>query len=245
MQLASALSKGAVFFLLYVLTFCLSNQLHGIEEDRINKPDRPLVRGEVSVAGAHARWVGYSVVFGAVGLASDCLPWALLWLGVTYIHNVLGWARYWFIKDLCMGLGIIAALVPAWEMVTPMTPTAWLWVLTLASSVFVLAPTQDLRDIEGDRLNHRRTLPLAMGETPTRIFLCVGFLVLSVTTHLLLMAPAFSQWSVRVCDALLVLLCVTIAARVVLLRTPRADHQTYMYFTAWYCMALASACIVL
>ena len=142
-------------------------------------------------------------------------------------------------------LGIIAALVPAWEMVTPMTPTAWLWVLTLASSVFVLAPTQDLRDIEGDRLNHRRTLPLAMGETPTRIFLCVGFLVLSVTTHLLLMAPAFSQWSVRVCDALLVLLCVTIAARVVLLRTPRADHQTYMYFTAWYCMALASACIVL
>ena len=245
LQLASALSQGAVFFLLYVLTFCLSNQLNGIEEDRINKPDRPLVRGDVSVAGAQARLLGYSVLFSVVGWASDCLVWALLWQVVTYLHNVGGLARHWFTKDLCMGLGIIAALVPAWEMVTPMTPTSWAWVLTLAFSVFVLAPMQDLRDIEGDQLSRRRTLPIALGERATRIFLGVGFVVLAFTTHFLLMAPAWERWSVRGCDALLFLLCGTIAVRVVLLRTPRADHQTYMYFTAWYCMALASACVVL
>src|SRR6218665_4197528 len=65
LQLASALSQGAVFFLLYVLTFCLSNQLNGIEEDRINKPDRPLVRGDVSVAGGHGGPPGLPVLFWA------------------------------------------------------------------------------------------------------------------------------------------------------------------------------------
>src|SRR5689334_15649237 len=51
-QLASGLGRGALFFLLYVLTFCLSNQFMGVEEDRINKPDRPLVRGDTTVLGA-------------------------------------------------------------------------------------------------------------------------------------------------------------------------------------------------
>ncbi|ATB32535.1 UbiA family prenyltransferase [Melittangium boletus] len=245
LQLASALSRGAAYFLLYVLTFCLSNQLNGIEEDRINKPDRPLVRGDVSVAGAQARLWGYSLLFCVVGLASGALGWALVWITVTYLHNVVGMARHWFGKDLCMGVGIVAGLVPAWELVTPMTPTAWTWVLTLAISVFVLAPTQDLRDIEGDKLSRRRTLPIALGERATRIFLSVGFVVLAFTTHYLLMDSAWERWSVRVCDALLFLLCGTIALRVVMWRTPRADHQTYMYFTAWYCMVLVSACVVL
>jgi 4-hydroxybenzoate polyprenyltransferase len=245
MQLASALSRGGAFFLLYVLTFCMSNQLNGIEEDRINKPDRPLVRGDVSVQGAQMRLVFYSVLFDVVGWLSDALLWALVWQLVTYLHNVMGLARHWFTKDLCMCLGIAAALVPAWEFITPMTPMAWLWVLTLAISVFFLAPTQDLRDMEGDRLSHRRTLPLAMGERTTRLFLSAGFVVLAFSTHVLLMAPAWDRWPVRLCDGLLVLLCAVIAVRLVLLRTPRADHQTYMYFTAWYCVALASASVAL
>ncbi|WP_338023855.1 UbiA family prenyltransferase [Archangium primigenium] len=244
-QLASALSRGSAYFVLYVLTFCISNQLNGIEEDRINKPDRPIVRGDVSVQGAQTRLVVYSVLFCVVGWLSGALVWALVWQMVTHLHNAGGVARNWFGKDMSMCLGIIAALVPAWELITPMTPAAWLWVLTLAFSVFVLAPTQDLRDMEGDRLNQRKTLPVVMGEQPTRIFLSAGFVLLAFTTHFLLMAPVWDRWMVRVFDGVLVLLCVVIAVRLMRLRTPREDHQTYMYFTAWYCVALAGASVAL
>ncbi|KAJ8454853.1 hypothetical protein ONZ45_g19145 [Pleurotus djamor] len=36
----------------FIYFFNLSNQITGIEEDRINKPDRPIVTGKVSIEGA-------------------------------------------------------------------------------------------------------------------------------------------------------------------------------------------------
>ena len=180
-----------------------------------------------------------------VGWELGVFYWALLWQVVTCLHNVLGWARHWFIKDLSMCLGIIAALVPAWELVTPMTPEAWRWILTLGLSVFVLAPTQDLRDMEGDRISNRRTFPLVIGERPARIFLSVGFVVLAFVTHFLLMSESFARWEVKLCDGALTGVCALIAWRLMRKVTPRDDHHTYLLFTGWYCLVLMSAAVVL
>src|SRR4051794_9385836 len=47
-----AIAHGLLYFWLFVYMFCLSNQIAGIAEDRINKPQRPLVQGLVSYRGA-------------------------------------------------------------------------------------------------------------------------------------------------------------------------------------------------
>lgn len=244
--LGPSLARSLLYFLLYSFTFCLSNQIVGVEEDRINKPDRPLARGVVSIQGAWKRWFLAMGVYTFVGWWLGVLEWALLWQAVTVVHNVMRGARNWFIKNLSMGLGVLAALEAGWRMGAPMTENAWQWIVFLSVSVFVLVPLQDLRDIEGDRGNQRNTFPMAIGMTATRVFLGIGFAALAVITHVLLMQLAGTTgWVVWACDAALGGVSLLIAWRVLALRTPQADHTTYMLYTYWYCIALASAIVVL
>ena len=51
------------------LPFNLSNQYTGAEEDKINKPDRPIPSGLVTVEGARFRWYIVTVLYLIVGLA--------------------------------------------------------------------------------------------------------------------------------------------------------------------------------
>lgn len=236
---------GVPYFFLYIFTFCLSNQLNGVEEDRLNKPDRPLVRGLITRRGAQVRWVVAMLLFALLGWWVDVLVWALLWEGVIIFHNFLGWSKHWFTKNLAMFLGTVAQLAAAWQIVTPLTPTGWRWVLTLAVGVFLLVGLQDLRDVAGDKVVKRKTLPIVFGPKPVRLFLSAGFTLQAVVTHFALFRPAGNGPVFLLCSAGLAILNLVIAARAVLYRSPQADHQTYMMYNYWYCFALASAFVVL
>jgi 4-hydroxybenzoate polyprenyltransferase len=49
-------SKCTLLSFLVLYTFTISNQINGIEEDRIDKPDRPIVSGRVGFQGTYARY---------------------------------------------------------------------------------------------------------------------------------------------------------------------------------------------
>ena len=55
-------------------------------------------------------------------------------------------------------------LCAAWEMAVPLTPAVWHGVLTIAGFVAITSPIQDFRDIAGDRVMGRKTLPIAWRE---------------------------------------------------------------------------------
>lgn len=239
--LALLLSQGLIYFWIYVATFCLSNQIVGVAEDRINKPDRPLVAGLVSQRGAWVRWAIYMTIFPALGWWFGVLPWAILWQVVIILHNFGGWGQRWFTKHLAMSLGTLAQLAAAWQLVAPITPSAWRWIAGISLLIFPLVAVQDLRDMSGDRAIGRTTMPLVLGEMPTRRLICVGFLLAPVAIHVLLLAPLGLSARLIVCDVLLAALSFTIAWRVIRLRW--ADHQTYMLFTYWYCALLSSAIV--
>lgn len=240
-DLVAALVSGLIYFWLYVLTFCLSNQLVGVDEDRINKPYRPLVVGLVSYRGALLRWFGLMLMFSAVGWWLDVLEWTLLWQIGSMLHNFAGWSRHWFGKHLLMGGGVVAGLIPAWEFAAPLTITATRWIVVLACVVMLLVAIQDLRDTAGDRAIGRRTFPIVFGDWTTRLTLGVGFALLPVAVSWALMAPAGLSWPMLMCNAALTALSLLISARVLLYRTCHADHYTYTLFTYWYCCAMASA----
>lgn len=240
-----AAARGLLYFWLYIYIFCLSNQIAGLEEDRINKPHRPLVRGDVPVAGAWQRWLWSMGAFTVTGWAFGVLPWALLWQAVTVLHNFGGWARPWYGKNLMMALGIVAQLGAAWTLVQPLTPLAWRWILVIAAIIFVVVSAQDLRDMEGDRRIGRRTVPLVFGEQPTRIGLAVAFALLPLVVHSWLIMPSGLTTGALVSDVLLAVMSFVISGRLLLLRSRKADHHTYLLLTYWYCMVLFSAIVVM
>jgi 4-hydroxybenzoate polyprenyltransferase len=244
-RLPVVLGRSSLYFILYIYAFCLANQATGIEEDRRNKPHRPLVTGAVSIRGAWTRWAVVMALFALVGAWFGVLEYAIGWQVIIVAHNVVRGARSWVVKNLSNSLGLVVQLAAAWQMVAPVPASAWRWIWVMAIIVFPLIPVQDLRDMDGDREAGRRTLPLILGERATRIFLTVGFALAPLVIHFALMRPAGDRPSVWITDAVLAIVSLVVGVRVLLLRTPRKDHQTYMLFTYWYCLLLIATIIVL
>ncbi|GAA2862177.1 UbiA family prenyltransferase [Streptosporangium fragile] len=241
-----AAGKNALWTFLYLYTFCVSNQIAGVEEDRANKPDRPLPSGLVTTAGARRRWGAAMALFTVAGFALDVLLWTLLWQAVTIFHNFGGWGRWGPTKNLCMVLGTIAQLAAAWTMAGPLDGTAWRWILAISLIIAGAAVhIQDLRDMAGDRLAGRRTLPLLLGERATRRHLAVGVAVMPILLALILYVPEEDHIAAAACALVLTAVCWTIAWRVVRRRTPADDHQTYLLYTYMFCYVLLSGVVVL
>lgn len=244
-DLGVALGHGLIYFWLYVLIFCLSNQLVGVDEDRINKPYRPLVVGLVSYRGALIRWAASMLVFSIVGWWFGVLEWALLWQAASVLHNFGDWSKHWLGKHLVMSIGIVAGLAPAWELATPLTDDAWRWIVFLACVILPLIATQDLRDTAGDYAIGRRTFPIAFGVRATRLMLGLCFALLPIAVHYTLMTSTTGIWYMLICNVALTGLSLLIAVRVLLCRTRQADQYTYKLFTYWYCCITASAIVIL
>lgn len=249
LSLLIALARGLPYFALFLYSFCLSNQISGVEEDRINKPDRPLPAGLVSLEGAKLRWLVlmglYPVVafmLGGLGL----MFWAVVWQVLSVLHNSLGWSTHWALKNLVvMTLGTLAQLAQAWLLVAELTPLAWRWILVISVSVGLTISIQDFRDVEGDRSRGRRTLPICVGDLASRYALSALCLLLPIVTSLLLRGAA-GLTPIALFPSLMSLgfsLCV--AVRLLCRRCPQEDHTTYMLWTYWYCVEVASALFVL
>lgn len=243
--LPQLLIVGVIYFWLYCCVFCISNQIGGESEDRINKPGRPLVTGLVTRHGAWTRWLICMALFSLAGFLLGVLEWTLLWQVSLTLYNLGSWARHWWTKNLVMMIGLTAQLAAAWQIVRPITPVAWDWILLPAIIMLTHVSLQDMRDIAGDRANGRRTFPIVFGEGPSRIFLAVCFALLPLATHVVLMAPAGRAPHVVLCDIVLAALSWTIAYRLLRHHTPEAHHRSYMLFTYWYCASLSAAIVVL
>ncbi len=134
------------------------------EIDRINQPERAIPRGAVSPRGALAfSGVMFAV---AVGLALSLPPTAILIAGI----NLVGLVVYTELFKGLPGLGnaLVAYLVGS----TFLFGAAAVGSIGPAVALFVLAAivtltreiVKDVEDLEGDRAEGLRTLPIAVGE---------------------------------------------------------------------------------
>ncbi|WP_433761602.1 UbiA family prenyltransferase [Nocardia sp. CA-135398] len=233
------LAECLVYFWLYIYTFNLSNQLTGIEEDRRNKPHRPLVVGLVSPQGARWRLMWVTATFLVLGAVLGVLEWTVLWIVAWCFHDQFGGARTLWGKNAAMVAGTIAQLAAAWQIVTPLTPAAWTWIAAIAIPLGVLVSLQDLRDIDGDVAVGRRTAAVVFGEVACRRFFAAAFSGYPIAMHFLVYRNA--PLPAALVGIAAALLSFVIAYRVLRLRDRRADHTTYLLYTYWYCLTLASA----
>ncbi|WP_024806375.1 UbiA family prenyltransferase [Nocardia sp. BMG51109] len=226
------------YFWLYIYTFNLSNQLTGIEEDRLNKPHRPLVVGAVTPRGAWWRLLVVSGAFLGMGAALGVIEWGMLWVAAWLWHNHFGGARVWWGKNAAMVAGTVAQLAAAWQLVTPLTSAAWSWILAIAVPLGLLVSLQDLRDVAGDLAIGRRTAVVVFGERAARTVFGTAFVVYPVLLYLLLYRHA--PVAAVVLGGVGAVVCLIISYRVIRLRNSRSDNTTYVLYTLWYCVTLAS-----
>lgn len=233
------IAKSVIYFWLYMYIFALSNQYVGHEEDRINKPDRPIPGGLVSMEGTMLRWHVASLLFLFVGFLFGVSEWAVLWLGVTVAHNWLKWSWHWFGKNFLMGVATLAQLAAAWQIVHPLDDIGWRWVIMMSVLIFLIVAVQDLRDLEGDRAIGRLTMPMVFGEVLSRwyfslVYLAIPFIVFAVVVPVSGMGLiALTHFSI------MTFMCLVMAVRVVLKRDTHSDRVTYDWLTTWYMVVLS------
>ncbi|KAJ6478539.1 UbiA prenyltransferase family-domain-containing protein [Mycena vitilis] len=239
-HIAWSLASSFCYFLLYIYSFDIANQINGVAEDRMNKPDRPLSSGRVSLQGAYTRWYITTAAYLLVSTAWGVLPWGTLWVVITVYTSFFGGDKHWFTKNLVfMSTGSLCLLHASWALVAPLTAREWQWALTLSGVFGLVANVQDMRDVEGDRVAARRTLPIVLGDRNFRRamagiiaaapFFCwrMGFLHTSYST-----AAGYGA-------AALAMSMFYLAFRVLCGSNKRYDHKTYMLLTYIYCGCIA------
>ncbi|HEX7419195.1 MAG TPA: UbiA family prenyltransferase [Thermoanaerobaculia bacterium] len=163
------------------------NQIYDLEIDRINKPKRPIVTGEVSVRDAWIfTWIMYalgliptwwvvvypytswSAKFFSPLTAHETFYIYLAAFLSTFIYSVPAFGRT---KAHPIGANLTIAIprgcllkVAGWTMVASAT-VAEPWFIGAIFMFFLLgaASTKDFSDIEGDRAGGCRTLPIVFG----------------------------------------------------------------------------------
>jgi 4-hydroxybenzoate polyprenyltransferase len=163
------------------------NQIYDLEIDRINKPSRPLVTGELSLRqGWVATWIWYALGIIPTWLVvvypfnswsqkllaplpyHECLFIYLAAFVSTFIYSVPAFGRT---KQRTFGANITIAIprgcllkVAGWSMVAHVSSIEP-WFIGSIFMLFLLgaASTKDFSDIEGDRAGGCRTLPIRYG----------------------------------------------------------------------------------
>ncbi|KAJ7472399.1 UbiA prenyltransferase family-domain-containing protein [Mycena galericulata] len=225
---ARLLARSLTYFLLYIYAFDIANQINGIAEDRINKPDRPLPSGRVSLRGAYTRWYATTAAYLVLGAAWGVLQWTILWVVVTIFLTFCGGDKRWISKNLIsMSVGSLCLLQSAWGIAAPITTREQRWALLLSTVIGAVVNIQDLRDVEGDKIAGRRTLPIVLGSSNFR-WVMGGIICAAPVVCWKLDFLHLSHWLVAYLGALLAASMFNVAYRVVRGDSAQYDHKTYM-----------------
>jgi hypothetical protein len=245
--LAGDLAASVALFALYLYVFDASNQAAAGQEDRVNKPHRPIPTGLATPTGLMRRFWPAMAAYTLLGALTETLAWVLLWQAVVIGLNLLARPRdYLWVKPVAMFAGIIAQLAAAWRLAGPIDATGWRWILTLAVVFSLPMRIEDVRDMDGDRRAGRTTLPLLIGHWPVRLWFALVSVLLPAVLHLLLFAPSpAGVTAVIACDAVMVTMNWTAAALTLAIRTPKADRVSYQLHCLTYFAAVTCGAVLL
>ncbi|MEW9551206.1 UbiA family prenyltransferase [Nonomuraea sp. NPDC050783] len=231
----------------YIYVFDSSNQARSGDEDRLNKPYRPIPAGLLTPLGAWRRFWCVMPLYTLLGWRLGVVEWVLLFQAGVILMNMVCTPRLylWCKTPFNMAAGV-AQLAVSWQVVSPLDGTAWRWFLTIGATYPLAIIFEDLRDVEGDRAVGRRTPALVLGAWPVRVWFAVLMGIFPVLGHLLLFAPTGAPfWRIVLVDSLYAAMCWATGARALLFRHAAADRITYqMFITGCYPTVLISGLIL-
>lgn len=213
--------------------FCLHNQRHpeAVAEDLLNKPWRPIPAGRLTSNQAtrilyfmHPFCLFVASVFGGF--------WPYLILTMFHVwYNEFGGASNPILKNVHNGVGICCFFAGPLEVATKRSifsgnGDAAAWLMILMGAIATISHTQDFRDMKGDKIAGRRTIPLVLGDLRARI--------LVVLAVVLWTQVACIFWAAGWRDASFGYIAgVAMVTNLLLDRSKRGDIRSWRLFAVW------------
>ncbi|KAI0092001.1 UbiA prenyltransferase family-domain-containing protein [Irpex rosettiformis] len=156
---------------LHLLQFCIANQLNSVSEDAINKPWRPLPSDLIPLATArYLRWTLLPLCF-LLSLTHGTLGAACVLSVATYVHNDMEFGEHWLNRNLLCAVGYwafnrgaasVASSGTSFSLVLYDGPNMLIAETVIPLIIGTTIHAQDFRDVEGDKLKGRTTLPILL-----------------------------------------------------------------------------------
>jgi geranylgeranylglycerol-phosphate geranylgeranyltransferase len=167
-----------------------ANDLFDREADRVNRPDRPLVAGDLSANAA-------IVIGGLAGGAGLFAAWwtdlRLFGVGLAALLVMLGYSPLFKARGPLgnLAVALVASLPPVYGALAAGFPRAGYVPFGMGVALhFAREVVKDIEDEPGDRVQGRRTLPITAGRDAA-FLTAAAALILFVPASL---APWFSGW---------------------------------------------------
>ncbi|CAM6115505.1 unnamed protein product [Calypogeia fissa] len=237
-QAATTMSKEVCYSFLYLYSFNLANQYMGATGDATDKPWRPIPSGLLTREGALARCVLVNLLYDFVSWHLGVLHWTLMWQAI--IASQFGWyekdqSSRGLGRSVGMFVGTVVLCYAGVSLTTTMTPALQLWTVTRGALNANHHWMQDFRDVEGDEKVGRTTFPLLFGVERARKLMGFIFLMDPIYLHFVVMKDSSYSIPQLVLEGLGALLCAIIAFRVMNLKSPAEDNETYtLWFTTYW-----------
>lgn len=201
-------------------------------EDSANKPWRALPTRRLTPTEARRLllWIIPLLYLTSLYLGGTSASVALIIF--SYMYNDLDGANEnYFIRNLLNACGLTCfsvgtSIVAVGYGSYTLNRRAYTWIALLSVVISSTVHTQDLADMEGDRLRGRRTIPLVHGETVARWSIAVMVVAWSV------LCPAF--WQVTILGYVPPLtIGGALGIRVIVYRSLKADKTSWRMWCAW------------
>ncbi|KAF7376877.1 S-adenosyl-L-methionine-dependent methyltransferase [Mycena sanguinolenta] len=212
--------------------------LHSIPpHDETNKPDRPLPAGRITLRAAIIlRWTLMPMCWALSLTYSKEVMFSSMALSVfTAMYNELGGSgSHFMIRYALNGLGFAAfeagTTLVARHDKSCLDTAGWLAIFLSASIFATTIYAQDFRDVVGDSLIDRDTIPLRFG-SPSRTVLLLGVLAWSIGLSYI--------WDIDPYSAVAFTALGGYAGwRFVKHTTVEEDRKSYFYYNVWVSVAL-------
>ncbi|KAI1389104.1 UbiA prenyltransferase family-domain-containing protein [Hypoxylon trugodes] len=165
-----------------VLNFDLANQRspESLQEDKINKPWRPIVTGKITMEQARRAMLVTIPLALLFNYALGVWRQGVFILIITWLYNDIRGGDE-LIRDplisVAYGLFNTASLEIAIGQKGQINPKGVMWAAIISAVILTTMQIQDLKDQEGDRTRGRKTLALALGDIVSRtsivVFICL------------------------------------------------------------------------
>lgn len=166
------------------------NDIHDIEIDRINRPERPLPSLLITVQQA---WVFYSILILVSFITSYFIsPIAFL---IVLLSNILLFLYSYSLKKVPLFGNIVVSFLTAYAFIfggvvvgnvrSAFIPASFAFLVNLIREI-----VKDMEDIEGDKLAGAKTLPIKYGKKVSTYFI----FAVSVILVLLTLVPFIYQF---------------------------------------------------
>lgn len=233
-----------IYFFIFDYIFEINSQIFGIEEDRINKPDRPIAAGIITPEGAKQRAIIILCGFTIYAFLLNVLLWALIWFGLVWLYSYTNWSKNWLLKCLLVSLGTLTQLPVAATIAGFPIMDLSLWLATIFVVMTIMIGVQEFRDVEGDLAVDRKTLPIVFGVKNARRMIAAASVISIIILHFTLF-NRHSEWPLSRLNMLFEVasaaLLLSVFFRMLQNSVSRShDHFSFRLFEYWYTLICIS-----